>query len=133
MAPKFFQYLHAKNLTQNKCPKMCKIPNSAVREPILMKFRHQILWPQTILTVPSDLQKTCLGPSYGAKRIEKMNFLNPLLGPISRTFTQQKSKMRLRGEVLGQNLRTHQFSPKSESGSVLGPILELSSLSCMAS
>ena len=133
MAPKFLEYLRAKNVMQNKCVQKRKTSNSAVREPILMKFWHQILWPLTVLTVPSDLQKTCLGLSYGAKRIEKMNFLNPLLGPISRTFTQQKSKMRLRGEVLGQNLRSHQFSPKSESGSVLGPILELSSLSCKAS
>ena len=72
MASKFFQYLHAKNLTQNKCPKIRKIPNSAVRGPILMKFWHQILWPQTVLTVSSDLHKTCLGPSYGPKRVEKM-------------------------------------------------------------
>ena len=74
MAPKFFDYLHAKNLTQNKCPKIRKIPNSAVRGPILMKFWHQILWPQTVLTVSSDLHKTRLGLSYGAKRVEKMNF-----------------------------------------------------------
>ena len=129
MAPKFFGYLHAENVTQNKCVQKRKTSNSAVRGQILMKFWHQILWPQTVLTVPSDLHKTRLGLSYGAKRVEKMNFLNPLLGPILRTFTQQKSKMRLCGEVLGQNLRTHQFSPKSESGSVL----EVSGLSYVAS
>ncbi len=72
MAPKFLRYLHAENLTQNKCPKPRKNANSAVRRPILMKFWHRILWPQTVLTVPSDLQKTRLGPSYGAKRVENV-------------------------------------------------------------
>ena len=72
MAPKFFGNLHAENVTQNKRVQKRKKSNSAVRELILMKFWHQILWPQTVLTVPSDLQKTHLGPSYGLKRIEKM-------------------------------------------------------------
>ena len=72
MAPKFFGYLHPENLTQNKCPKTRKNANSAVRGPILMKFWHQILWPQTVLTVPSDLQKTRLGPSYGPKSVESL-------------------------------------------------------------
>ena len=72
MAAKFLGYLHAKNVTQNKCAKIRKIANSAVHGPILMKFWHQILWPQTVLTVPSDLHKTRLGPSYGPKRVEKM-------------------------------------------------------------
>ena len=72
MAPIFFAYLRAKNVTQNKYAKIRKIANSDVREPILMKFWHQILWPQTVLTMPSDLHKTCLGPSYGPKRAEKM-------------------------------------------------------------
>ena len=72
MAPKFFGYLHAENVTQNKCVQKRKTSNSAVREPILMKFWHQILWPQTVLTMPSDLHKTCHGPSYGPKRAEKM-------------------------------------------------------------
>ena len=72
MAPKFLGYLHAKNVTQNKCAKIRKIANSDVREPILMKFWHQILWPQTVLTVPSDLQKTRLGLSYGPKRVENL-------------------------------------------------------------
>ena len=72
MVSKYIGYLHPKNLTQNKCAKIRKFPNSAVRGPILMKFWHQILWPQTVLTVPSDLQKTHLGPSYGPKRVEKM-------------------------------------------------------------
>ena len=72
MAPKFFGYLHAENVTQNKCVQKRKKSNSAVRKPILMKFWHQILWPQTVLMVPSDLRKTCLGQSYGPKRIEKM-------------------------------------------------------------
>ena len=72
MAPKFFVYLHAKNVTQNKCAQIRKIPNFAVHVPILMKFWHQIFWPQAVLTVPSDLQKTHLGPSYGPKRVEKM-------------------------------------------------------------
>ena len=72
MAPKFFGNLQPKNLTQNKCAKIRKFPNSAVRGPILMKFWHQILWPQTVLTVPSDLQKTRLGPSYGPKRVENL-------------------------------------------------------------
>ena len=74
MAPKFFRYLHAKNVTQNKCAKIRKVANSAVRGPIFMTFWHQIFWPQTVLTVPLDLQKTCLGPSYGAKRVENLNF-----------------------------------------------------------
>ena len=74
MAPKFFGYLHAENVTQNKCVQKRKTSNSAVREPILMKFWHQILWPQTVLTMPSDLQKTCQEPCYGAKRVEEMNF-----------------------------------------------------------
>ena len=72
MAPKLFGYLYAKNVKQNKCAKICKIANSDVREPILMKFWHQILWPQTVLTVPSDLQKTRLGPSYKPKRVENL-------------------------------------------------------------
>ena len=72
MAPIFFAYLRAQYVTQNKCAKIRKIANSAVREPILMKFWHQILWPQTVLTMPSDLHKNCLGPSYGPKRAEKM-------------------------------------------------------------
>ena len=72
MAPKLFAYLHAENVTQNKRATTCKNANFAVREPILMKFWHQILWPQAVLTVPSDLQKTRLGPSYGPKRVEKM-------------------------------------------------------------
>ena len=72
MAPKFFEYLHAENVTQNKCVQKRKTSNSAVREPILMKFWHQILWPQTVLTVPSDLHKTRLGPSYGPKRVENL-------------------------------------------------------------
>ena len=72
MAPIFFAYLRAQYVTQNKCAKIRKIANSAVREPILMKFWHQILWPQTVLTVCSDLHKTRLGPSYGPKRVEKM-------------------------------------------------------------
>ena len=63
MAPKFLGYLHAKYVTQNKCAKIRKFPNSAVRGPILMKFWHQILWPQTVLMVPSDLNKTRLGLS----------------------------------------------------------------------
>ena len=133
MAPKFLGYLLAKNVTQNKCAKIRKIANSVVRGPILMKFWHQILWSRTVLTVPSDLDKTRLGPSYGPKRVENLKLWERLLGPISRTFTQKMPNKRLRGEVLGQNLRTHQFSSKSESGSVLGPILELSSLSDMAS
>ena len=72
MAPKLFGCHHAKNVTQNKCAKIRKIAYSAVRGPILMKFWHQILWPQTVLTVPSDLQKTRLGPSYGPKRVENL-------------------------------------------------------------
>ena len=72
MAPKLFAYRHAENVTQNKCAQKCKKSNSAVRGPILTKFWHQILWPQTVLTVPSDLHKTRLGPSYGPKRVEKM-------------------------------------------------------------
>ena len=72
MAPKFFRNLHAENATQNKCVQKRKKCNSAVRELILMKFWHQILWPQTVLTVPSDLHKTRLGPSYGPKHVEKM-------------------------------------------------------------
>ena len=72
MAPLFFAYLHTENVTQNKCAKIRKIANSDVREPILIKFWHQILWPQTVLTVPSDLHKTHLGPSYGPKRVGKM-------------------------------------------------------------
>ena len=35
MAPKFFGYLHAENVTQNKCVQKRKTSNSAVREPIL--------------------------------------------------------------------------------------------------
>ena len=72
MASKLNAYLHAKIVTQNKCVQKRKKSNSAVRGPILMKFWHQILWPQTILTVPSDLHKTRLGPSYGPKRVENM-------------------------------------------------------------
>ena len=72
MAPKFFGNLHAENVTQNKCVQKRKKSNSAVRELILMKFWHQILWPQTVLMVPSDLRKTRLGPSYGPKHVEKM-------------------------------------------------------------
>ena len=72
MAPNFFGNLHAENVTQNKCVQKRKKSNSAVRELILMKFWHQILWPQTVLMVPSDLRKTRLGPSYGPKHVEKM-------------------------------------------------------------
>ena len=72
MAAKFFGYLHAENVTRNKCVQKRKKSNSAVRELILIKFWHQIFWPQTVLTVHSDLRKTCLGQSYGPKRIEKM-------------------------------------------------------------
>ena len=72
MAPLFFAYLHAENVTQNKYAKIRKIANSKVCGPILMKLWHQIFWPQTVLTVPSDLHKTRLGPSYGPKRVEKM-------------------------------------------------------------
>ena len=72
MAPKLKAYLHAKNVTQNKCAKIRKWANSAARGPILMKFWHQILWPQMVPTVPSDLQKTRLGPSYGPKRVENL-------------------------------------------------------------
>ena len=72
MTLKLFAYCHAENVTQNKCAQKRKKSNSAVRGPILMKFWHQILWPQTVLTVPSDLHKTRLGPSYGPKRVEKM-------------------------------------------------------------
>ena len=72
MASLFFAYPHTENVTQNKCAKIRKTANSNVRGPILMKLWHQILWPQTVLTVPSDLHKTRLGPSYGAKRVEKM-------------------------------------------------------------
>ena len=72
MASKLFAYLHAKNVTQNKRAQMRKKANFAVRGLILMKYLQQILWPQTVLTVPSDLQKTHLGPSYGPKRVEKM-------------------------------------------------------------
>ena len=72
MAPKVFGYLYSKNVTQNKRAPTRKKANFAVREPILMKFWHQILWPQAVLTVPSDLQKTRLGPSYGPKRVEKV-------------------------------------------------------------
>ena len=63
MAPNFFGYLHAENVMQNKCAQKRKKSNSAVREPILMKFWHQILWPRAVLTVPSDLEKSRLGPS----------------------------------------------------------------------
>ena len=72
MAPKFFGNLLAENVTQSKCVQKRKKFNSAVRELILMKFWHQILWPQTVLMVPSDLRKTRLGPSYGPKHAEKM-------------------------------------------------------------
>ena len=72
MAPKFLGYLHAKNVTQNKRDFSRKKSSFGVGGPILMKFWHQILWPQTVLTVPSDLHKTTLGPSYGPKRVEKM-------------------------------------------------------------
>ena len=72
MAPKLNAYLHAKIVKQNKCAQKCKKSNSALRGPILMKFWHQIFWPQTVLTVPSDLQKTRLGPSYGPKRVENV-------------------------------------------------------------
>ena len=72
MAPKLIAYLYTENVTQNKCAQKRKKSNSAVRGPILMKFWHQIFWPQTILTVPSDLHKTHLGPSYGLKRVEKV-------------------------------------------------------------
>ena len=72
MAPKLFAYCHAENVTQNKCAQKRKKSNSAVLETILMKFWHQILWLQTVLTVPPDLHKTRLGPSYGPKCIEKV-------------------------------------------------------------
>ena len=72
MAPKLFAYCHAENVTQNKCAQKRKKSNSVVCGPILMKFWHQIFWPQTVLTVCSDLHKTRLGPSYGPKRVEKM-------------------------------------------------------------
>ena len=72
MASKLNAYLHAKIVTQNKCVQKRKTSKSTVREPILMKFWHQILWPQTVLMMTSDLHKTCLGPSYGPKRAEKM-------------------------------------------------------------
>ena len=38
MAPKFFVYLHAKNVTQNKRAQIRKIANFVVRGLILMKF-----------------------------------------------------------------------------------------------
>ena len=72
MAPKLFTYHHAENVTQNKCAQKRKKSNSAVRGPILMKFWHQILWPQMVLIMPSDLHKTRLGLSYGPKRVENL-------------------------------------------------------------
>ena len=124
MAPNFFWYLHAENVTQNKCVQKRKKSNSTVREPILMKFWHQIFWPQTVLTVPSDLHKTRLGPSYGPKRAEKMKLWKWLPGHFSRTFTQQKSKNILRGEFLDQYLPLVRVSRESGSGTVLGPLVE---------
>ena len=92
MSPKLFTYLHAENVTQNKCVQKRKKSNSAVRGQILMKFWHQIFWSQTILTVPSDLLKTRLGPSYGPKRAEKMKLWKRLPGHFSCTFTQKNQK-----------------------------------------
>ena len=72
MVQELFAYLHAENVTRNKCVQKRKKSNSAMHRTILMKFWHQILSSQRVLTVPSDLHKTCLGPSYGTKRAEKI-------------------------------------------------------------
>ena len=93
MAPKLFAYRQAENVTQNKCAPKRKKSNSVVRGAILMKSWHQIIWPQTVLTVPSDLHKTRLGPSYGPKRVEKMKIWKLLWGHFSRTFTQKNQKI----------------------------------------
>ena len=92
MAPKFFAYLHAKYFTQNKHDFSHKKSSFTVGGLILMKFWHQILWPQTVLTVPSIHRGTQIWPSYKVKRVLKTRAFSALLEPFSRTFTQQKSK-----------------------------------------
>ena len=112
MVPKLLAYFYEQIVMQNKFLQICKKSNSAVLEPIFKKFSQQIFWPQTVLTVPSDFYKTCLGPSYGPKRVEKRNSENRSWD----TFTQQKSKIILSGEFLDLYPPLVQVSRESGSG-----------------
>ena len=67
-----FAYFYEQIVMQYQSLQIRKKSIFAVLEPIFKKFSHQIFWPQRVLTVPSEFYKTCLGPSYGPKRVEKM-------------------------------------------------------------
>ena len=69
--------------------------------------------------VPSDLLKTCLGPSYGPKHVEKMKLWKQLLGHFSRN----KNQNILHEEFLDLYSLLVRVSRESGLGTILNPIL----------
>ena len=106
-----FAYFYEQILMQYKSLQIRKKSNSSVLEPILRNFHTKFL-ASDILTVPSEFYKTCLGPSYGPKPVEKRNSENRSWD----TFTQQKSKIILSGEFLDLYPPLVQVSRESGSG-----------------
>ena len=63
--------------------------NFAVRGLIWMKFWHKLIWPQIVLTVPSDFHKTRLGRALDQNVKKKWNSENRFWGTFMHFYAKK--------------------------------------------